>query len=156
MTAQERLAAYLQEQGVEFSMHHHPKAYTAQEVAAVEHVSGHRFVKVVMVKGDEDLAMMCVPASLDVDLDAAAEVLNAAKVRIAEEEEFAPLFGDCEVGAMPPFGNLYDVPVYLDETLEEDERIVFNGGTHRETFEIAVVDFERLVHPRVGHFSTLH
>jgi Ala-tRNA(Pro) deacylase len=156
MTAQERLAAYLQEQGVEFAMHHHSRAYTAQEVAAVEHVSGHRFVKVVMVKGDDGLAMMCVPASFDIDLDAAAEVLEADEIRLAEEEEFAPLFGDCEVGAMPPFGNLYDLPVYMDESLEEDDRIVFNGGTHRETFEIALDDFERLVHPRVGKFVTLH
>jgi Ala-tRNA(Pro) deacylase len=156
MTAQERLAAYLQEQGVEFSMHHHPKAYTAQEVAAVEHVSGHRFVKVVIVKGDDDLAMMCVPASLDVDLDAAAEAMEVEQVRLAEEEEFAPIFSDCEVGAMPPFGNLYNVPVYMDETLEEDERIVFNGGSHRETFEIAIDDFERLVHPQIAHFSTVH
>jgi len=156
MTAQERLAAYLQQQGVEFSLHHHSQAYTAQEVAASEHVSGHRFVKVVMVKGDDGLAMMCVPASLDVDLDAAAEVLHTDCVRLAYEEEFAPLFDDCEVGAMPPFGNLYDVPVYLDETLEEDDKIVFNGGTHRETFEMSVDDFERLVHPRVAHFSTMH
>jgi Ala-tRNA(Pro) deacylase len=99
---------------------------------------------------------MCLPASLDVDLEAAAEVLQAGNVRLAEEDEFAPLFEDCEVGAMPPFGNLYDVPVYMDETLEEDDRIVFNGGTHRETFEMSLDDFERLVHPRVAHFSTLH
>jgi len=156
MRAQERLAGYLQQQGVEFSMHHHPQAYTAQEVAASEHVSGHRFVKVVMVKGNDELAMMCVPASLDVDLDAAAEVLEADEVRLAEEEEFAPVFGDCEVGAMPPFGNLYEVPVYMDETLEEDDRIVFNAGTHRETFEMSLEDFERLVHPKIAHFATTH
>jgi Ala-tRNA(Pro) deacylase len=156
MKAQERLAAYLQQQGVEFSMHHHPQAYTAQEVAASEHVSGHRFVKVVMVKGDDDLAMMCIPASFDVDLDAAAEVLDANDVRIADEEEFAPVFGDCEVGAMPPFGNLYEVPVYMGETLEGGGRIVFNAGTHRETFEMTVADFERLVHPKIAQFSTTH
>ena len=156
MTARERLATYLQEQGVEFSLHHHPQAFTAQEIAAAEHVSGHRFVKVVMVKGDGDLAMRCVPASLDVDLDAAAEVLEADDVALAEEEDFAPVFEDCEVGAMPPFGNLYDLPVFIDESLEGDRRIVFNAGTHRETLEMALDDFERLVHPHVGHFSTEH
>ena len=156
MKAQERLAAYLQEQGVDFSAHRHPQAFTAQEVAASEHVSGHRFVKVVMVKGDEKLAMACVPASLDVDLDAVASLLEVEEVRLAEESEFAPLFGDCEVGAMPPFGNLYEVPVYLDEALEEDGRIVFNAGTHRETIEMSVHDFERLVHPKVASFATTH
>ena len=156
MKAQERLAAYLQEEGVEFSAHRHPQAFTAQEVAASEHVSGHRFVKVVMVKSDDDLAMVCVPASLDVDLDAVARVLNVDTVQLAEESEFAPVFADCEVGAMPPFGNLYEVPVYFDEALESDERIVFNAGTHRETFEMSVNDFERLVHPKVAHFSTTH
>lgn len=156
MTAQERLAVYLRQHGVEFSTHHHPQAYTAQEVAASEHVSGHRFVKVVMVTGNDGLAMMCVPASLDVDLEAAAEVLHVDDVRLAEEDEFAPVFDDCEVGAMPPFGNLYEVPVYMDETLEEDERIVFNAGTHRETFEMSLDDYERLVHPTIAHFSTTH
>lgn len=156
MTARERLAAYLQDQGVDFSMHHHPRAYTAQEIAAAEHVSGHRFVKVVMVKDEDGLAMMCLPASSDVDLDAVAELLGNDEVRLADEDEFAPVFEDCEVGAMPPFGNLYDVPVYMDEALEQDDKIVFNGGTHRETFEIKVDDFERLVHPKVAHFATLH
>ncbi len=156
MKAQERLAAYLQDQGIDFSAHRHPQAFTAQEVAASEHVSGHRFVKVVMVKGDDDLAMVCVPASLDVDLDAVANLLDVDEARLAEEAEFAPLFADCEVGAMPPFGNLYHVPVYLDEALEEDGMIVFNAGTHRETFEMSVEDFERLVHPKVAHFAITH
>ena len=156
MKAQERLAAYLQEQGVEFSAHRHPQAFTAQEVAASEHVSGHRFVKVVMVKSDDELAMVCVPASLDVDLGAVAQALHADDVRLAEEAEFAPLFGDCEVGAMPPFGNLYEVPVYMDEALEQDDRIVFNAGSHRETFEMSVNDFERLVNPKIASFATTH
>ena len=148
MKAQERLAAYLQDEGVDFSTHRHPQAFTAQEVAASEHVSGHRFVKVVMVKSDEDLAMVCVPASLDVDLDAVADLLNVDEVRLAEESEFAPVFSDCEVGAMPPFGNLYEVPVYLDEALEEDELIVFNAGTHEEAIRMEFKDFEECVHPR--------
>ena len=156
MRGQERLAEYLQEQGVEFSTEIHPEAFTAQEVAASEHVPGQMFVKVVMVKGGEDLAMMCVPAPLDVDLEAAAEVLHSDKARLATEEEFAPLFPDCEVGAMPPFGNLYEVPVFIDDSLEEDEHIVFNAGTHRDTVEMLLDDFERLVHPTVAHFGKTH
>lgn len=156
MKARERLAAYLQQQGVEFSTHHHAQAFTAQEVAASEHVSGHRFVKVVMVKKDDDLAMLCLPAALDVDLETAAEALGAGDLRLATEEEFGPLFEDCEIGAMPPFGNLYEVPVFVDESIEQDDRIVFNAGSHRETFEMAVEDFERLVHPKVLSFARPH
>ncbi len=156
MKGQQRLAEYLQRQGVEFSSKVHPEAYTAQEVAASEHVPGYEFVKVVMVKGDDGLAMMCLPAPLDVDLGAAAEVLESEHARLATEEEFAPLFPDCEVGAMPPFGNLYEVPVYIDESLEQDDRIVFNAGTHHETFEMALEDFERLVHPKVADFCQTH
>ncbi len=156
MKAQERLAAYLQEQGIEFSVHHHPQAFTAQEIAASDHVSGHRFVKVVMVTDGEKLTMVCVPASLDVDLRAVADVLGVDEVRLAEESEFAPIFDDCEVGAMPPFGNLYEVPVYIDESLEQDDRIVFNAGTHRETFEMSVADFEHLARPKIASFAVRH
>lgn len=156
MHAQERLAAYLKEQRVPFTMHHHPQMFTAQEIAASEHVSGHRFMKVVMLKAGDGLAMMCLPASLDVDLSAAAKLVDGEEVRIAEEDEFATVFGDCEVGAMPPFGNLYELPVFMDETMEGDEPIVFNAGTHTETFELNVDDFERLVKPRIARFATEH
>jgi Ala-tRNA(Pro) deacylase len=156
MKAQERLAAYLQDAGVAFSAHRHPQAFTAQEVAAAEHVSGRRFVKVVMVADGDALTMVCVPASLEVDLRAVADILGVDEVRLAEESEFAPVFGDCEVGAMPPFGNLYEVPVYFDEALEEDDQIVFNAGSHRETFEMSVDDFERLVRPKIARLTVTH
>jgi len=156
MRGQERLAEYLQEQGVEFSTRIHPEAYTAQEVAASEHVPGQMFVKVVMVKAGDSLAMMCLPAPLDIDFDAAAEALNSDTARLATEEEFASLFPDCEVGAMPPFGNLYDVPVFIDASLEEDERIVFNACNHCETVEMLLDDYERLVHPTVADFGRPH
>jgi Ala-tRNA(Pro) deacylase len=156
MTGHERLAEYLQEQGVEFSTRVHPEAFTAQEVAAAEHVPGHRFVKVVMVKAGDSLAMLCLPAPYDVDFEAAATALHVDETRLATEEEFSPLFPDCEIGAMPPFGNLYDIPVYIDDSLEEDERIVFNACNHRETVEMSFEDFRRIVHPTAAQFSRPH
>lgn len=153
MGGQEKLTGFLKAQGVEFSTREHPEAFTAQEVAGADHVPGQMFVKVVLVTADDKLAMMCVPAPYEVDFELAKQALGAAGVRLASEEEFAPTFPDCEVGAMPPFGNLYDVPVYVDESLTEDERIVFNACNHRETMELAYADFERVVQPIVAKFG---
>lgn len=150
MGGQEKLAGYLQAQGVEFSIREHPEAFTAQEVAGADHVPGQEFVKVVIVNADDNLVMLCVPAPYEVDLGLVKGAIGASSVRLASEEEFAPTFADCEVGAMPPFGNLYDVPVYVDEVLTEDERIVFNACNHHETVEIYYKDFERLVQPTVA------
>lgn len=153
MNARQRLAEYLQTHGVEFTVHTHPEAYTAQEVAAAEHVPGQKFAKVVMAKADGELVMLCMPAPYEVDFDAAGRALGADEVRLATEEEFAPVFEDCDLGAMPPFGNLYEVPVYVDETLTRDDRIVFNAGSHTETMEVRYEDFERLVTPKVLNFA---
>lgn len=156
MDGRQKLATYFQRHGVSFSVVTHPEAFTAQEVAAVEHVPGRKFVKVVIVRGDDSLAMLCLPASFDVDLDASAGVLGCKEVRLATEDEFSDTFPDCEVGAMPPFGNLYDVPVYLDETVLDDDRIIFNACNHHETFEISRADYVDLVKPEVTRFSRRH
>jgi Ala-tRNA(Pro) deacylase len=155
MGGHEKLADYLQTEGVEFVIRQHPEAYTAQEVAHVDHIPGHLFVKVVMVFADEQLAMLCMPAPYDVDLVMAAEMFGAEGVRLASEEEFAPRFPDCDVGAMPPFGNLYDCPVYVDESLTSDERIVFNACNHEQTVELFYKDWERLVQPTVTKFARM-
>jgi Ala-tRNA(Pro) deacylase len=110
-------------------------------------------VKVVMVLADGELAMLAMPAPYQADLERVAEVLGASEVRLAHEEEFAPAFPDCEVGAMPPFGNLYGLPVYLDEALAEDETIVVQAGTHSDTIRLKYADFERLVRPTVARFA---
>lgn len=153
MRCRERLEAYLRENGVPFQTRHHPRAITAQEVAAIEHIPGKMLAKVVMVSTNGEMAMLALPASRQVDLRLAGEVLGAGEVRLSEENEFESAFPDCEVGAMPPFGNLYDLPVYVEESLAEDETIVFRAGTHTDTMSVSYEDFERLVQPTVGGFA---
>jgi Ala-tRNA(Pro) deacylase len=122
-------------------------------VAASEHVPGKMLVKTVMVLADGKLTMLALPATYQVDLEKAAAALEAGEVRLAEEEEFEGTFPDCEVGAMPPFGNLYGVPVYVEKALAEDETIVFRAGTHTDTMGVKYADFERLVEPTVSEFA---
>ncbi|MDR7482299.1 MAG: YbaK/EbsC family protein [Armatimonadota bacterium] len=152
MQCRERLERMLVEAGVPFRVQPHPLAYTAQEVAAATGMSGYDVAKVVMARVDERLIMLVLPAVYRVDLVRLKEQLRAASVRLAEESEFAYIFPDCEVGAMPPFGQLYGVPVYVDSTLTVDREIMFNAGTHRETIIIAYQDYARLVQPQVLDF----
>jgi len=149
----DRLENYLRENRVSFEEQHHPRAVTAQEVAASEHVSGRMLAKTVMVLADGEMVMLALPAPYQVDLEKAAAVLGVDEARLAEEEEFEDSFPDCEVGAMPPFGNLYGVPVYVEKTLAEDETIVFRSGTHTETMSVSYSDFERLVEPTAAQFA---
>lgn len=149
MDCRTRLEGYLRENGVTFDVQRHSEAFTAQEVAASEHVHGRMVAKVVMAHADEDLVMLVVPAPSMVDLDKAGRVLGGA-VRLAEEAAFAPSFPDCEPGAMPPFGNLYGVPVLVDRTMGESRDVVFQAGTHTVTMSMPYGDYERLVQPRIG------
>ncbi|WP_029214528.1 aminoacyl-tRNA deacylase [Kallotenue papyrolyticum] len=153
MQCREKLEAYLREQGVAYELHHHAQAFTAQEVAQREHVPGRRVAKVVVVWADGAPAMLVLPAPFKVDLEHLAETLGAQHVRMAREDELAVVFPDCELGAMPPFGNLYDVPVYVDPRLAENDTIVVQAGTHTETISLRYADFERLVHPRTLPFA---
>jgi Ala-tRNA(Pro) deacylase len=149
----DRLENYLRENQVPFEEHHHPRAVSAQEVAASEHVPGRMLAKTVMVLADGEMVMLALPAPYQVDLEKAAAALGVDEARLAEEEEFEDSFPDCEVGAMPPFGNLYGVPVYVEKTLAEDETMVFRSGTHTETMSVSYSDFERLVEPTVAQFA---
>jgi Ala-tRNA(Pro) deacylase len=153
MGCRDRLEDYLRENGVPFEVQHHPMAFTAQEVAAAEHVPGKMLAKVVMVSADGEMAMLSLPAPYQVDLEKAGKMLGAEEARLAQEEEFEGAFPDCEVGAMPPFGNLYGLPVYVEEALAEDETIFFRAGTHTDTMSVGYADFERLVEPTVGDFA---
>ncbi|MDR5708859.1 MAG: YbaK/EbsC family protein [Armatimonadota bacterium] len=153
MLCRERLQRMLEEAGVSYQVMTHPVAYTAQEVAAQLHVSGYQVAKVVMAKVDDRLVMLVLPAPHRVDLERLRRELGATSTRIAHEEEFADVFPDCEVGAMPPFGHLYGIPVYVDRSLTRDPEIVFNAGTHRETIRMRYEDYERLVQPQVLDFA---
>jgi Ala-tRNA(Pro) deacylase len=149
----DRLENYLRENQVPFEEQHHPRAVSAQEVAASEHIPGRMLAKTVMVLADGEMVMLALPAPYQVDLEKAAAALGVDDARLAEEGEFEDSFPDCEIGAMPPFGNLYGVPVYVEKTLAEDETIVFRSGTHTQTMSVSYSDFERLVEPTVAVFA---
>ncbi len=145
MTA-ERVRAHLDEQGIRYELDDHPVAYTAQEIAAAEHVAGETFAKPTLLMADGKLVMAVLPGPLRVDLEKAREPLGADEVRLATEAEFSPAFPDCEVGAEPPIGNLYGLPVYVDDRLTAS-RIVFNAGSHHQTMAMALGDFLDIVKP---------
>ena len=149
----DRLEDFFLAKEVRYEMISHGPSYSAQRTAQAEHVPGREEIKVVMVKADGRNVMVVLPATHQVDFLKLKSVLDAGDLRLAEESEFASLFPDCEVGAMPPFGSLYSVPVYADRLLAEDDHIVFNGGTHREAFMISYRDYEKLEHPQVADFA---
>ena len=149
-----KLKQFLEKEGVKYVTISHSRAFTAQEVAASAHVPGREMAKTVMVKLDGELAMAVLRAPDFVSLEALKLETGAGRVELATEAEFRELFPSCEVGAMPPFGNLWDLDVFVDERLAEDEEIAFNAGSHTELVRMAYADFERLVEPRVFHLST--
>lgn len=148
-----KLREFLDSHNIKYLVISHSLAYTAQGIAALVHVSGKRLAKTVIVKVDGILAMAVVPASLHVDLDGLRILTGAQTVEIASEREFRDAFPDCETGAMPPFGNLYDMPVYVDSSLAENEEITFSAGTHRELVRIGWPDMMRLVNPMVCNLT---
>jgi Ala-tRNA(Pro) deacylase len=148
-----RVAAFLARENVPYEVLPHARTYSAQGTAASLRVRGREFVKSVILKTrDGRLVMALLPAPRPVDLRAAGAALGS-EVALAAEGEFAEQFADCEVGAEPPFGNLYGIPVYVDESLRGDPEIVFNAGTHGEAIRMRYEDFERLVHPSVARLS---
>lgn len=149
MECRERLEQYLGENGVAFEVMAHKQAYTMPEVAAALHVPGRQVAKIVMVKADGKVVMLVIPSPYRLDLAKARASLGAKKLSLAKEEEFAQLFPDCATGAMPPFGNLYDLPVYVDRALAEETNLVFRVGTHRHSMKVAYADFARLAQPTV-------
>jgi Ala-tRNA(Pro) deacylase len=153
MTCKERLEAYLHEQHVPFTAEHHRAAYTAQDVAASEHILGRLVAKVVVVFADSKMVMLVLPASHRIDLTRVGTAIGVRNVYFASEGEMAAAFPDCEVGAMPPFGNLYHLPVYVDRSLTGDETIVVQAGTHTDTIRLTYADFARLVEPTVAEFA---
>ena len=152
MAISDRLKGFLQEAGVRYVVAKHPVAYTAQEIAAAQHVPGRQLAKSVLVLAGQDSALAVLPAIHRVDLAKLKRLLKAKKLSIARETDIKHRFPDVEVGAMSPFGNLYGVPVLVDETLADVGEIVFNAGSHSETIKLHYGDFARLVKPRVGAF----
>jgi Ala-tRNA(Pro) deacylase len=149
MPLSERLRTFLDSRRAEFTLSSHPKAFTAREVAAVEHLPAREVAKVVVVFGDGAYHMIVVPASKLVDLHEVRPVLGLAQARLATEDELLRLFPDCELGAMPPLGPIYGIPVYLDTTLAGQDHIAFNAGTHREVLHMQTSEFRRLAGPHI-------
>jgi Ala-tRNA(Pro) deacylase len=146
MTASKKIIQYLKDQNIAFETLSHPEAFTAQEIAQAQHVPGKELAKTVVVKSGDKYALAVVSALQQVDLKLLSDVIGSPTT-LAEEKELAELFPGCELGAMPPFGNLYNLPVFVDESLKDDESIVFNAGTHVDTIKIAYSDFEKAVNP---------
>jgi Ala-tRNA(Pro) deacylase len=133
----------------------HSPAFTAQGIAALTHTPGKELAKTVIVNIDDELAMAVLPASHQVNLSLLRQRARAGTIRLATEREFKDKFPDCETGAMPPFGNLFGMKVFVDEILSKDREIAFNAGSHRELIRLAYEDFERLVNPQVLGFARL-
>jgi Ala-tRNA(Pro) deacylase len=147
------LTKFLDQNQVKYVTIRHSLAYTAQGVAASAHISGRDVAKTVMVKLDGKMAMAVLRASDRIDLDLLRSASSAETVELASEAEFQGLFPGVEPGAMPPFGNLYDMDVYVDETLAQDEHIAFNAGSHTELIQLDYTDYARSVEPRMASFA---
>ncbi len=149
----QKLKKFLDSTGIKYVTITHSLAYTAQEIAASAHVAGKELAKTVMVKIDDKMAMAVLPAAFKISFDLMKKAAGAANVELANEQEFKDMFPESELGAMPPFGNLYGMEVFVDEILSQDEEIAFNAGSHTELIKLAYRDFDRLVKPNAAKFS---
>jgi Ala-tRNA(Pro) deacylase len=150
-----KIQDYLNRNAIKYVIISHSPAYTAMEVAASAHVSGKELAKTVMVKVDGKMTMVVLPASYKIDFGLLKEITGTKNIDLAEEVEFTYMFPNCEVGAMPPFGNLYNMEVYVSETLTKDTEIAFAAGFHNELIKMTYKDFEKLVKPIVMKISVL-
>ena len=144
---------FLKESGVKYELSEHPPAFTAQQMAAVEHEPGRYVAKPVVIKADDKYIMCVLSASYKIDLRALKSQLGAKVVELAEEKDVGRLFKDCELGAQPPFGNLYDMPTIMDKALEKDDHITFQAGSHEKTVRMSMADYRKLVAPKLLEFT---
>ncbi len=144
-----KLKDFLNKQGAKYISISHSPAYTAREIAQSMHIKGRKIAKTIMVFIDGKMAMAVLPANLSIDFDYFRKESGAGEIKLATEEQFKDMFPDCEVGAMPPFGNLYGMDVYVDQHLTDDEEIFFNAGSHAELIMMPYDDFAGLVKPKV-------
>ena len=147
------LPSLLDELGVNYRLSRHDTTYTAQDLAAIEHVPGRKVIKPVVVKADGRFLMCALPASHRVDLDTLRAQLQANEVQLAGEEELSGLFSDCELGAEPPIGRIFGMPTIMDESLFADERVTFQAGTHQDAVTMTLADFRKVAQPEVAYFG---
>ncbi len=153
MPVLKKLREFLDQNHIEYTQTTHSLAYTAREVAAAEHIPAHEVAKTVVFLCEQGYGLAVLTADRVVDLEELRMNLGVARLRLATEAELSELFPGCELGAMPPFGNLWGLPVYVDDALAGEDRIAFNAGSHREVIHMKYRDFERLVNPLVLRFS---
>src|SRR5262245_27609578 len=147
------ISDYLDRHHARYALLSNRTAYTAQEEAAAAHVPGHVWAKTVVCFADDEPILAVVPAPLAVDLNRLQQTAQARSVRLATEKELAPLYQDCDLGAMPPLGPLYGQRVFVDEELTRDPQVAFTAGSHHDTIRMPYAEFERLVHPTVAHIA---
>jgi Ala-tRNA(Pro) deacylase len=147
------LPSYLDEQGVRYRLSQHPAAYTSQDLAAVEHVSGRKVIKPVVVRADGQFVMCALPASYRVDLNELREQLEVENVELADERALEKLFPNCELGAAPPMGRLFGMTTLMDESLMNSDIVTFQAGTHSEAVTMTLADYRRIAQPEVAHFG---
>ncbi len=155
MSISRRIREYLDSNDVQYEWLPHPQAYTAQEVAHSLHLSGKRLAKTVLVDADGRLVMAVLPASLRLSMVKLRDGLEAKRVEMLAESELGKLFPDCDLGAIPPFGNLYGMDVWVDESVAATQEIVFTAGTHRDAIRMRYSDFSALVNPRVASIAEM-
>ena len=153
MAILESLKRLLDEHHVRYDVHTHSRAFTATETAAVDHVPPSEMAKVLVLKGREQFLMAVIPATHTLDVGRLRETVGDAELALASEREFADAFPSCEPGAMPPFGQLFGMPLWVDDSLGRERETVFNAGNHQETVHLAFDDFVRLAKPQFGEFS---
>jgi Ala-tRNA(Pro) deacylase len=153
MVIAQKLKDYLDEENVEYEILNHAEAFTAPEIAGSKHIPGKQFAKTVIVKGDNKYYVCVLPAIHLIDFDKLKYIIKSKEIELVKEDEIAHLFPDFQIGAEPPFGNLYGLPIYVDEILQENDEIVINAGTHTDLVRMKWRDFKRLTQPILGNFG---
>ena len=148
-----QITEYLDKSGINYTITEHQPTFTAQRMAAEEHEPGQYVAKPVIVKADDKFVMCVLSACCKVDLDALKEQLGAKSVVLASEKAIEKLFDDCELGAEPPFGNLYELTTIIDKSLDQDDHIMFQAGTHDMAIRMSMYDYRKLVSPKILEFS---
>ncbi len=147
------LQSYLDEMGVNYRASKHEDAFTAQDLAAAEHIPGRKVIKPVVVRADGEFVMCALPASYKVDLSELRQQLQCDEVQLVEEDALRAIFGDCELGAAPPIGRLYGLPTLMDESLFADDHVTFQAGTHSDAVTMTLADYRRVAQPEVAYFG---
>ena len=147
------ILSFLDEEGVRYRLSHHETAYTSQELAQLEHVSGKNVIKPVVVKADGQFVLCALPASYKVDLNELRSQLRADDVKLADEQSLEQIFDGCEVGAEPPIGRLWGLPTLMDESLTADDMVTFQAGTHCDSVTMSLAEYRRIAQPEIAHFG---